>query len=134
MTNQGDQNNSRKDGNKALSLEDIVEKFKSSGLELDKLNGKLYLEAEKKHVRRTAEEFAAGAVPSTPGKSQRLFSLRIGIVHELNELISREAELQGVDRSDYVRAALRYALENQIDAKKVLNSRIELDASRYEPK
>jgi len=83
-------------------------------------------------VRRTAEDFAAGAIPSRAGKSYRLYALRVGIPHELNKLISQEAALHSMDKSDYVRAALRFALANQMDARAALDSEIELDASRYD--
>lgn len=88
---------------------------------------KRIIDSEKGYVRRTAEQFAAGAVPSKPGYSHRLKSAGLKVTGELHEAIKAAAELHNVDRNEFMRAAIRAALRRGIDVQYELETPVEVD-------
>ncbi|PHR92425.1 MAG: hypothetical protein COA69_08610 [Robiginitomaculum sp.] len=70
---------------------------------------------EQKYVRRTTEEFAAGAKPVRGTGSHRMKRVGFQLSFELIDELQKEANAQGVSISDYYRASIRKALRDNMD-------------------
>jgi hypothetical protein len=84
---------------------------------------------EKRYVRRTADEFKAGAEPVRESGSHRFVRQSVTLTPELVEASKNEAESQGVPFTVWVRAAVRKALRDGLDVETELGTEINLDNS-----
>ncbi len=94
-----------------------------------------YIPPEQKYVRRTTEEFKAGAEPVRDGGSHRLKQVALTVSPELHTVVKEQASAEGVSFIFWVRAATRKALREGIDVKKELETPVEIPAKvSKEPK
>lgn len=70
---------------------------------------------EKKYVRRTTEEFKAGAEPVRKTASHRFIRTNISMNPEVKTAAEAFAKQQGLTLSEWVRAAMRKALRDGMD-------------------
>jgi|GEM_PF-5085554 len=77
-------------------------------------------------VRRTAEEFAAGAKPVKGSGSHRLVEQKIRLTPELRNAIREAAQIADCTDVMWVRAAARKALREGIDVEHELSTTVEL--------
>jgi predicted HicB family RNase H-like nuclease len=115
-----DRNKSGKSHGKGDIIKDIENDIISSGHVLNKeksiKNKRVYqLDPEKKYVRRTAEEFAAGAEPVRGYGSHRLSQFSLKTTPELHEAAKAAADQAGVTFVEWARAAFRLALRTEMD-------------------
>lgn len=94
---------------------------------------KRVIDAEKGYVRRTAEQFAAGAEPVRGGGSHRMTNVGLPLTYELREVTKATAEAMGVKYTNWMRAALRKALREGVDVEKELSTPIEVEVPEPEP-
>ncbi len=97
-----------------LDLADISEKY---GVEIKTI----YIPSEEKYVRRTKDEFKAGAEPVS-GTSHRMTKVGAYVLPELEEAAKCDATSHGVKFAQWMRAAMRKALREGIDPEHELTS------------
>lgn len=82
---------------------------------------------EKRYVRRTADEFKAGAEPVRESGSHRFVRQSVTLTPDLIEAAKAESAAQGVPFTVWVRAAVRKALREGLDVETELSTQIDLD-------
>ncbi len=87
------------------------------------------LPPEEKYVRRTAEDFAAGAKPVRGSGSHRMIPHSLKLSPELSAIAKEEAERAGVSLALWIRAAMRKALREGIDVQFELEEPVEISIS-----
>lgn len=112
--------NQEYDINKQIKL--LEERFGVEFILVKKIIG-----AEKGYIRRTAEEFAAGAEPVRGGGSHRMSNVGLPLTDELREATKATAEAMGVKYTNWMRAALRKALREGVDVEMELATPIEVE-------
>jgi len=88
---------------------------------------KRIVDADKRYVRRTAEEFAAGAVPARGGTSHRLKSVGLKLSEDMREAIKGTALKLGVEQNEFMKAAIRQALRDGVRVRYELETPIEVE-------
>ena len=98
----------------ASVFEKILELFGESIFNLKKPKSLLIqFSPERKYVRRTAEEFRAGAEPvRAGGSSHRMVRTTVHLTPEIKAGVAALSDNYGLDQMKVIRAALRYALKN----------------------
>lgn len=103
----------------------VEEAFSILLSEIEKKNLKVKIEPEKKYVRRSAEEFQKGAKPVTGG-SHRFQRINVSLNPDVKAVAEFLADKQGINLSEWIRAAMRKALREGMDAKWELSETVEL--------
>lgn len=83
--------------------------------------------AEKTHVRRTKDEFEAGATPLSQ-TSYRMKKIGVLATPEVIQAVDASAARSGVKQSQWMRAAIRKALREGVDVDFELETPIEVAA------
>lgn len=96
--------------------------------EEDKEKKTYTLAPERAYVRRTAKEFAAGAEPVTVSGSHRLKQVALTLTPDLHAAAKQAAEQADIKFVEWVRAAIRGALRNGMDARYELDTPVEIEA------
>jgi len=81
---------------------------------------------EERYVRRTTEEFKAGAEPVRDSGSHRMKATNVLLIPELHTAIKQAAKKNDVTLSLWLRAALRKALREGVDVQRELDTEIVL--------
>lgn len=107
-------------GNKSVDVSDIS---KVAEEEFEEANIRR-IPPEEKYVRRTAEDFKAGAEPVRGSGSHRFVRPKVTITPELNEAAKAAAKSADVAYTVWIRAAIRKALRQGLDVDHELSSEI----------
>lgn len=116
---------------KTATIKNINEIISNNGFALDKENSDkktFILEPEKKYIRRTADDFRAGAEPVRGSGSHRLSTLKVTTTGELERAVKEAADASGVKFTIWARAAFRKALREGMDIDFELNTAVEVPA------
>ena len=88
---------------------------------------KIRVGADTGYVRRTAEQFAAGAKPARDGSHRYTKSILLTMTPEMEAAIKLMAERQGIPARNWLRGVAKHALANGINASEALGSEAEFE-------
>lgn len=110
---------------------DVEEAFSALIQEIVSKDLKLTIEPDKKYVRRTAQEFAEGAKP-VRGKSHRFDQKLVSLDPDVKQIAEILAKQQGISLTEWVRASMRKALRDGMDANRELAEPITITGDTLE--